>query len=107
MHQLYIRKVRELEKMLNGEGDDTLAARDIIRSMITKVTVAPGTGTEGYDAVLYGDLAVILAACSDASEYPPRDRQLPGTAVPGSQLSVVAGARYHLCRTIVRVTPSN
>jgi hypothetical protein len=71
---------------------------DLIRSMIERVELRPrGDGDRGLDAVLFGDLAAILAASSGA------DRQkLPGAGgPPGSQLSLVAGTRNHLYRTVV------
>ncbi|MHB2169005.1 hypothetical protein [Alsobacter sp. R-9] len=71
---------------------------DLIRSMIERVDLTPRADGSGVDAVLHGDLAAILAACGGASDK----SKLPGPLLePGSQLSVVAGTRYHLYRTIV------
>ena len=94
MHELYLRKFRGLETTLDGYNENALSARDIIRSMISKVTVGPSIGPNGYDAVLHGDLAMILDACSASPEKPPLKRKLPVTFMPGSQLSGVAGAGF-------------
>ena len=96
MHELYMRKVSELEAMLERDGEDSLNARELIRSLITKITISPSTSEKGYEAVLHGDLAAILGACAEVSVVPEGGSQLPGVFPPGSQLSVVAGARFEL-----------
>jgi site-specific DNA recombinase len=69
----------------------------------TRRGLMPRAAGKGVDAVLYGDLARILQLCEAAEEKSgTRKRKLPGQGGPGSQLSVVAGAGYHLCRTAVR-----
>ena len=69
----------------------------MIRSMIERVELRPRDEGQGLDAVLFGDLAAILAACSG-----PDKQKLPGPfRDPGSRLSVVAGTRNHLYRTTV------
>ena len=61
----------------------------IIRSTIDRIVPTPVE--DGLKAEPSGDLAEIVAACEAAAGKHKR----PGTAVPGSQVSVVAGARNH------------
>jgi site-specific DNA recombinase len=97
MHELYARKVRELESLLQQGGVVGRAAMETIRSLITKVTVGPGNASDGYDAVLHGDLAAILGACDEAGRSAGlRGSQPPGEIPPEGQLSMVAGARFEL-----------
>jgi site-specific DNA recombinase len=84
--ELYRRKVEQLELVL--EGPDRAEAMNIIRSMIERVDLRPRPVGKGLDAVLHGDLAAILATCSEAQK-----RQRPGEG-PERQLSVVAGAGF-------------
>lgn len=91
LHELYYRKVQNLESMLAGENAE--AARELVRSMIERVTIAPDPN--GYTAVLHGDLANILAISRASAEIAIPKRKLPDTQMSGSQLSVVAGARNH------------
>ena len=51
------------------------------------------------DPDVHGDLAAIIAITPEPAS---RKVKLPGLVGPGSQLSVVAGARNHLYRTAVR-----
>jgi site-specific DNA recombinase len=92
LHELYYRKVQNLESMLAGENAE--AARELVRSMIEKVTIAPDP--KGYTAVLHGDLANILAISQASAETTTAKSKLPDTQMSGSQLSVVAGARFEL-----------
>ncbi len=89
--EVYAEKIEDLERSLN-EPDIKEEAADVLRSLIDRIELQPSSEGKGVGAVLYGDLAEILALCA------PTDRkaELPRTAVPGSQLSVVAGARNHL-----------
>ncbi len=96
MHELYVRKVRKLESLFQKGGAVGQAAMETIRSLITKVTVGPINANNGYDAVLHGDLAAILGACDQAKGPDLRGSRPPGESSPGSQLSVVAGARFEL-----------
>jgi len=89
---LYRRKVQQLEAVL--EGPDRAEAMELIRSMIERVDLHPRGGGTGLDAVLHGDLAAILAACTGA-----QTANAPDLAATGRQLSVVAGTRRHLYRT--------
>ncbi len=95
MHELYAHKVRELENLFQKGGAVGQAAIEAIRSLITRVTVRPINENNGYDAVLHGDLSAILGACQ-AREPDLTESQLPGGNPSGSQLSVVAGARFEL-----------
>ncbi len=85
---LYRRKVEELELVL--EGPDREEAMGLIRAMIEKVELHPRGDGRGLDAVLFGDLAAILAACSAA-----QTAKRPGAGgPPGRLLSVVAGTGF-------------
>ena len=97
LHELYYRKVQYLERML--AGDNAEAAHELVRSMMERVTVAPSPN--GYTAVLHGDLANILAISQASAEATAPKSKLPDTSVPGSQLSVVAGARFELATFVV------
>ena len=83
---LYRRKVQALEQVL--DSPDRAEALDLIRSMIDRVVLTPRKNAGGLEAHLHGDLAAILAACSEAQTV-----ERPGAfRPPGRQLSVVAGA---------------
>jgi len=86
---IYAEKVAKLEEALNDSSIKTEAS-EILHSLIDKIELAPRPEGNGLDARLYGDLAQILMFCDEGEHK----RKLPGTGVPGSQLSVVAGARY-------------
>ncbi|PWC57421.1 recombinase family protein, partial [Azospirillum sp. TSH58] len=87
--ELYRRKVAELESVL-GDGDEGMAAMEMIRAMVDRVELSPCPSGAGLEAQLYGDLAAILAACAEAG---PK-RQQPASGETGCQLSVVAGAGF-------------
>ena len=87
MPALYRRKVEQLEQVL--DGPDRAEAMDLIRSMIERVDLNPREGDTGLDAILYGDLAAILAACARAQKV-----NAPDQKVSGRQLSVVAGTGF-------------
>ncbi len=86
--ELYAGKVARLEEALDDPVNGGQAA-EIIRSMIDRIVLVPSE--HGLDAGLYGDLAAILEICDEARGG---NNKLPGTGVPGSQLSVVAGAGF-------------
>ena len=86
---LYRRKVAELESVLSGP--DREEAMELIRSMIDRVDLLPRSGGSGVDAVLHGDLAAILAACSGAQSTSKRPAAGERS---GRQLSVVAGTGF-------------
>ncbi len=88
---VYRDNVARLEQAL--DTDDTRAeAAEIIRGLIDRIVLTPTD--DGLAAELHGDLAQILALCDGAKDKRGHKCELPGTGVPGSQLSVVAGARY-------------
>ncbi len=86
---VYADKVAKLEVALN---DPTIRdeAGNLLRSLISEITLHPKENGGGVDAVLHGDLATILAFC-DAGEHKSK---LPGALAPGSSLSVVAGTGF-------------
>jgi hypothetical protein len=88
--QLYRRKVEALERGL--EGPDRAEAMDLIRSTIERIELRPRSGQKGLDAVLYGDLAAIMAACeaTGAKSKRPWPKGHEGRHLPG-----VAGTRNH------------
>ena len=92
---IYRKKVEKLEEALNSESlrDEAMA---LVRSLVDRIVLTP-LG-DGLKAELRGDLAAILAMCDEAQ---PK-RKLPSSHALGSQLSVVAGARYPLYRTTIR-----
>ena len=91
--ELYRRQVERLEAALNDPLIRDEAA-EVLRDLIEKVVLVPRDGAKGFDAVLHGDLARILQLCEAADEKSgSRKRKLPGQGGPGSQVSVVAGAR--------------
>lgn len=78
-------KVARLEAAPDDPADGPQAA-EIIRSMIDRITLTPAE--DGLAAELHGDIAMILTLCEEAGS----NKKLSGTAIPGSQLSVAAGA---------------
>ncbi len=97
--EVYADKVARLEEALNDPAIKTEAA-ETLRGLIDRIELSPHEDGSGLDARLYGDLARILAFCEAAEDK----KELPGSGEPGSQLSVVAGARNHLYRTHLRHT---
>ena len=94
--EVYADKVARLEEALNEPTIKTEAAA-VLRTLIDRIELRPREDGPGIQACLYGDLAQILAFCDDAEGK----KKLPGPGGPGSQLSVVAGARNHLSRTVL------
>ena len=68
------------------DGPDRAEAMDLIRSMIERVELAPRDGDKCLEAVLFGDLAAILAASAGADK-----QKLPGAG--GTRGVVVAVGR--------------
>ena len=95
--ELYRRKIAELESVL-GDGDEGMAAMEMIRSMVDRVVLSPCPSGAGLEAQLHGDLLAILEARAEAD---PKRRQ-PASLEAGCQLSVVAGAGFGLYRTRAR-----
>ena len=100
---IYSAKVADLEASLNAP-EIRAAASDALRALIERVVLTPDADApDGLRVELYGDLAEILRL-GDAGQTQRRAGKAPcskppGRGVPGGQLSVVAGARNHLCRT--------
>ena len=94
--EIYGRWVGRLEQSL--EGESPLEAIELIRSLIEHIVLTPSADGSGLDATLYGSLAQILSVCSELSGIKKR----PEVDASGRLLSVVAGARNPLCRTIFR-----
>jgi hypothetical protein len=70
-------------------------AGEILRLLIERVELRPVKNADGLEIMLHGDLAAILSLCEAADH---KD-ELPGRGLPGSQLSVVAGAGFVQGRT--------
>ncbi len=85
---VYADKVARLEQALNDPAIKTEAAQ-ILRGLIDRIELNPRRDGSGLDARLYGDLVRILEFCEAAHDK----KELPGSGDPGSQVSVVAGAR--------------
>jgi hypothetical protein len=83
----------ELKAALNDDTDRT-ETQAIIRALVVLTPRTDGV----MDALLYGELAGMLEL-SGAAAFTSKH---PGLDGAGCQLSVVAGAGCHLCRTAVR-----
>ena len=91
MAAIYRDKVSRLEAAL--DTDDTRAeAAEILRGLIDRIILTPTD--DGMAVELRGDLAQIMTLCEDARSDKIRKDELPGTVVPGSQFSVVAGVGF-------------
>jgi site-specific DNA recombinase len=86
--EIYARKVEQLEISLNDPAIRGEAA-DVLRSLIDRIELRASSKGTSVDAMLYGDLAEILAICGESH----RRQKLPETRASGNQLSVVAGTR--------------
>ncbi|MGF1609004.1 MAG: recombinase family protein [Kiloniellales bacterium] len=95
LSRIYRRKVEQLEAALNDDSIKAEAA-EVLRALIDWIELVPRADGAGLDARLHGELAAILAFCDEGEHK----EKLPGTGVPGSQLSVVAGARTPHCLTL-------
>ena len=96
--ELYRRMVERLEETLE-DPPSMEAARELIRRLIDKIVFIPGEGRGQFRLERHGDLAALMAIIGDAES---KDR----TPVVGSAVSVVAGERNHLCRTVIRWFPN-
>jgi hypothetical protein len=105
---LYAAKVADLETALTAPAVQAEAG-DALRALIERVVLRPDAGAEdGLAAELHGDLAMILELAAAAGGAPDQlrrqgrradNKNLPGTCVLASQLSVVAGTCNHFYRT--------
>ncbi len=93
IEELYARQVQRLEEALNSECVSTQAI-ELIQSMLDKIVLTPDETADNNLAIdLYGDLAQILSVCHAAEG---QKDQLPDPIGTGSQITVVAGARFEL-----------
>ena len=85
--EAYLRRVSELESLLDDPQlrDEAIEA---IRPMIERIVVSP-RDKGGVSLELHGDLARILALCSENAKPPP-------ALQTGFSQSLVAGARFEL-----------
>ena len=91
MSSVYREKVARLEAAL--DTDDTRAgAADILRVLFDRIVLTPSA--DGLAVELHGDLFAVLALCEEARCGGKRTSKLPGTGVPGSLPSVVAGVGF-------------
>ena len=90
--KVYKQKVTKLIDCLNKE-DIKAEATEIVRDLVDKIVLHPDENGSGLKAVLYGDLAQVLAFCENAE----LKKDKPAVESAGCQLSVVAGARYQRC----------
>jgi hypothetical protein len=85
--EVYRQKVENLREALYDEGSRAEAVV-ILRGLIDEIRLIP---KEGELAIyLVGNLAAILDLC---------EKKNPGAFAAGVQVTLVAGARYHLYRT--------
>jgi site-specific DNA recombinase len=92
--ELYRRRVAELEQLLL-DPELGSEAMDLIRSMITGITVVPREDAEGVHLELAGDLARILHLCSTSSMQNAQAVVGSGRlGVSAYEVSVVAGRGF-------------
>jgi hypothetical protein len=82
--EIYAGRIERLMDELNHP--DEAEASDLIRSLIEKIELHPRHDGKGLDALLFGDLAGILALCEDAQDNIKR----PASNDAGRRISVVA-----------------
>lgn len=61
--EVYADKIRDLERSLN-DPEIKEEAVDVLRSLIDRIEMHPGSEGKSVDAVLYGDMAEIFALCA-------------------------------------------
>ncbi len=88
--ELYVAKVRDLRDSLGAEDARDEAAA-ILRTLIEEITLHPVDGELRIE--IRGELATLLAFAQSSGE-----KARPGSLEPGRTESLVAGARYPLCR---------
>jgi hypothetical protein len=93
MAEVYHRKVSELADALNDNGKRTEAA-EILRGLIETIELRPED--TGYAIFLRGDLAGILSLSLGHTSKKPATGKVDGL----SQLALVAGVGFGLCRTV-------
>ena len=87
--EIYRQKIENLHNALNQDDTRTEAA-GILRNLIDEIRLIPCDGQ--LDIYLVGNLAEILNLCG---------KKNPGSKRDGVQVTLVAGARNHLYRTVV------
>jgi len=93
--ELYRRRVTELEQLLAGP-ELGAEAMDLIRLMITQITVTPRAAAAGDDLELSGDLARILHLCG-TSTLKQNAQAVAGSGrvgVSAYEVSLVAGRGF-------------
>ena len=92
--KLYRRRVTDLEKLL-ADPELGSEAMDLIRSVITEITVVPREDATGVHLELAGDLARILHLCSTSSVM-QNAQAVAGSGRFGMsyEVSVVAGRGF-------------
>ncbi len=86
--EVYRDKVESLRDALNSE-DIRADAATVLRGLIDEIRLVPVDGQLGV--YLVGNLAAILDLCA---------KKNPGSIETGAQITLVAGARSHLYRTV-------
>jgi site-specific DNA recombinase len=90
---IYRAKVADLETSLSAP-DIKLEASEALRALIGQVTLTPDPAwPDALRVELQGDLATILSLAATPDRI-AQNEKLPGTCVPRSQLSVVAGTGF-------------
>jgi DNA invertase Pin-like site-specific DNA recombinase len=87
--EIYRQKVGDLRAVLDQDAARD-EAHEILRGLIDEIRLTPVDGAIGI--YLVGNLAAILNLCSS---------KRPGAMTAGAQVTLVAGARTHLYRTVL------
>ncbi len=91
--EIYARRIERLMDELNRP--DNAEAGELIRSLIEKIELHPRQDSKGLDALLFGDLAGILALCDAAEDNKKRPAAIDaGRRISSCRMSVVAGAGF-------------
>ena len=90
LSELYRKKVARLDEELNAEPVRGEAA-EILRGLLGEVRLVPEGGQ--LEIELVGNLAAMLTFANKT----PRQAQLAG-----AKITMVAGERYHLYRTVIK-----
>ncbi|WP_233129145.1 DNA resolvase [Acetobacter sp. DsW_54] len=88
---VYARKVGRLTDSLN-RPEERLEAAEALRALIEKVVLTPGPNRGEIDAMLYGELGMILSWIERQAIGKVEKRNTPGAMLTGVSVSVVAGA---------------
>jgi hypothetical protein len=95
--EAYRRRVEEMEAVLGGDDVVAAEAREVVRSLITRIAVRPDAAVpDRVQLELEGDLAVLLRMSEAEQAKPPR-----ALALGGSQTTVDAGTRKRLDLLVV------